>query len=254
MSMKKNLKSGQTALIVLLIMIVILTITLSLISRSITDIKISQDEQEALRAFSAAEAGIEDMLNRATIGIGTTSVTVGTLTASVTITATGENTKRTINQGETMYLLLEGSSPFPLGLNIYWIDSLKTDETNDKASLEISSYVDDYSVSRLAYNANGLVRSNGFNTGDAGTDGYQSKKQISVVGNTKYITIKALYNKASIMVNSVAPGILATQQYNLTSSVNAAKDKSSKIVVDRTISSLPEIFGYTLFTEGNLSN
>lgn len=250
--MKKNLKSGQTALIVLLIMVVILTVALSLISRSITDIKISQDEQEALRAFSAAEAGIEDMLNRVTLGVGTTSVTVGTLTANVTITATGENTKRTLNQGETMQLSLEGSSPSLTLLNIYWIDSLETIETGDKASLEITNYLNDYSVSRLAYNANGLVRSNGFSSADAGTDGYQSKKQISVVGNTKYITIKALYNKTSIMVNS--NDVLPTQQYNLTSSVDASKDKSSKITVDRTISSLPEIFGYTLFTEGNLSN
>lgn len=54
--------SGQALLIVLLIMAVGLTIGLSVISRSVTDIKISQQTEEAARAFSAAEAGIESAL------------------------------------------------------------------------------------------------------------------------------------------------------------------------------------------------
>lgn len=61
--MKRLPKSeGQALLIILLIMAVALTIGLSVISRSITDIKISQQTEEAARAFSAAEAGIEEAL------------------------------------------------------------------------------------------------------------------------------------------------------------------------------------------------
>lgn len=52
-------ESGQILLVVLLILAVSLTIGLSLISRSITDVEISQETEEAARAFSAAEAGIE---------------------------------------------------------------------------------------------------------------------------------------------------------------------------------------------------
>ncbi len=55
-------QSGQTLLLVLLSMAVILTIVLSILSRSITDITITSKEEEALRAFSAAEAGIEKAL------------------------------------------------------------------------------------------------------------------------------------------------------------------------------------------------
>ncbi len=54
--------SGQALLIILLVMAVALTIGLSVIARSITDIAISQKEEEAARAFSAAEAGIEQAL------------------------------------------------------------------------------------------------------------------------------------------------------------------------------------------------
>lgn len=55
-------ESGQTLLLVLLGMAVILTIVLSIVSRSITDITVSTKEEEALRAFSAAEAGVERAL------------------------------------------------------------------------------------------------------------------------------------------------------------------------------------------------
>lgn len=55
-------ESGQALLLVLLSMAVILTIVLSILSRSITDITITSKGEEALRAFSAAEAGIERAL------------------------------------------------------------------------------------------------------------------------------------------------------------------------------------------------
>ncbi|MDP3955263.1 MAG: hypothetical protein Q8Q15_02785 [bacterium] len=54
--------SGQVLLVTLLIMAVVLTIGLSLISRSITDVRISKQTEDAARAYSAAEAGIEAAL------------------------------------------------------------------------------------------------------------------------------------------------------------------------------------------------
>ena len=56
------MKSGQALVIVLLIMAVVLTIGLSIGSQTVTDIKISKREEESARAFSAAEAGIEEVL------------------------------------------------------------------------------------------------------------------------------------------------------------------------------------------------
>lgn len=60
--------SGQALLVVLLIMAVALTVGLAVTSRTVTDIEISEQTEEAARAFSAAEAGIEEAL----VGIGTT--------------------------------------------------------------------------------------------------------------------------------------------------------------------------------------
>jgi hypothetical protein len=53
---------GQALLLILLMMAVVLTIVLSVVSRSLTDISITSLEEDALRAFSAAEAGVERAL------------------------------------------------------------------------------------------------------------------------------------------------------------------------------------------------
>ena len=60
----KRLESqkGQVLLIVVLTMILALTVGLSVVSRSITNVKISKQNEESQRAFQAAEAGIENVL------------------------------------------------------------------------------------------------------------------------------------------------------------------------------------------------
>lgn len=79
--MKFSRESGQALLVVLLTMTVILTVVLSVVSRSVTDITITTYQEEAQRAFDAAEAGIEEAL----IG-GYLSGNVGDATYDVDIT------------------------------------------------------------------------------------------------------------------------------------------------------------------------
>lgn len=55
-------QSGQTLLIVVLVMVVSLTVGLSVVLRSITNVRIAAEEENSQRAFSAAEAGIEQAL------------------------------------------------------------------------------------------------------------------------------------------------------------------------------------------------
>jgi len=59
---KKELEKGQAVLVVLLVMSVLLTLGLSVVSRSVTDVKISQQSQESARAFWTAQAGLEKAL------------------------------------------------------------------------------------------------------------------------------------------------------------------------------------------------
>ncbi len=67
-SFQKN--SGQVLLITLLVLSVAATIVLSVIGRTTTDVAISNQIAESQRAFSAAEAGIEEILKTGTAPVG----------------------------------------------------------------------------------------------------------------------------------------------------------------------------------------
>ena len=77
-------QSGQAVLVILLIISVLLVVGLSIASRSVTDIKISQQSQEAARALWVAQAGLEEAIKtNATVGVGTTA-SLGGINYSVT--------------------------------------------------------------------------------------------------------------------------------------------------------------------------
>lgn len=100
----RSRQSGQALLIILLVMAVVLTIALSVASRSVTDITISQKEEEASRAFSAAEAGVEQALLARTDATGNLPAG-GTFNAQVTGLAQGGKTfviPVLLNAGETV--------------------------------------------------------------------------------------------------------------------------------------------------------
>lgn len=65
-----RLQRGQALVLVLLSLAVVLTLVLFILSRSVTDIAVSSREEEAVRAFSAAEAGVENAL---IVGTGSSS-------------------------------------------------------------------------------------------------------------------------------------------------------------------------------------
>ena len=53
---------GQALVIILLVLAVASTVVLSLVSRTVTDVAITTKEKDSSRAFSAAEAGVEEAL------------------------------------------------------------------------------------------------------------------------------------------------------------------------------------------------
>src|SRR4051812_24360818 len=54
-----SLEQGQILLVVVLLMVIVLTIGLSLATRSVTNLRQATEEDNSQRAFSAAEAGVQ---------------------------------------------------------------------------------------------------------------------------------------------------------------------------------------------------
>lgn len=65
---RSKAEAGQMLLIVVLAMIVALTVGLSILSRTITNLRISRQNEESQRAFQAAEAGIQQALESGLTG------------------------------------------------------------------------------------------------------------------------------------------------------------------------------------------
>ncbi len=82
----KQSLAGQALIIGLLFVVVVSTLVLALISRSLKDVKVSTETKEELRAFSAAEAGLEKVLNDpgAYLAGGGTQVTIDDIQVDVT--------------------------------------------------------------------------------------------------------------------------------------------------------------------------
>ncbi len=83
-------ESGQAVLIILLSLSVVLTIVLFIVSRSVTDISLSIKDEDSLRAFSAAEAGIEKAL---LTGSATGNTLLGDASFNASVTNYGQGVK-----------------------------------------------------------------------------------------------------------------------------------------------------------------
>lgn len=85
--MKRKFESGQALVLVLLSLSVVLTIALYILSRSVTDISSSSQQADSVRAFSAAEAGIEQAL---ITGSSISSTIIGNASFSVDVSKYSE--------------------------------------------------------------------------------------------------------------------------------------------------------------------
>lgn len=188
---KNQFSKGQALLLVLLSMAVILTIVLSILSRSITDVAISSREEEALRAFSAAEAGIEKAL---VIGSSLAETEIGDASFSTNVSSFAEGTQEFANpisliSGETATvwfvahdadgnLVCTAEKPCFTGQNIKicWGKEGTASNTPTTPALEISVFYANpagsstYQIAREALDPNSTRRSsNNFSAPDAGT-------------------------------------------------------------------------------------
>lgn len=101
--MEQKRESGQALVLVLLSLSVVLTLILFILSRSVTDVATSVSQEESVRAFSAAEAGIERAIVTSgsynDIGIGNASYT--TTTTDFALNSTTLNFPSPISYGDT---------------------------------------------------------------------------------------------------------------------------------------------------------
>lgn len=259
-------ENGQVGLLILVVMGVLVSLVLSVASRSLSDLVLSRQEKEQSEAFNVAEQGVDTALNvirqDPSAGEGgqyAGNVSAGTLvTGGFTIDTYG-GLDLFVNEGEVAEIDLTGSSNL---IDIYWTKKGDEDQDvecdgegsgNSPAALEVIHIVSaNDPIERDYYSAFDcdLSADNGFdkNASDGGLT-YRSTVRVNKFSTraTK-LRFRPLYNGATIAVSA---DNLTSQLYLINSSASGG-DSQKDIEVKRTYDSAASIFDFALFTKGTV--
>lgn len=227
-------------LIVLLVAAVALGFGLSIISRSTTDVKISEQEDQASRAFNAAEAGIEAGLQNLAVGTYPLPPVAG-ITGQYSVTGVNVLKLETLSENDVATVVLGGANT----LTVEWGEACP-----GTASLEIAVIDKDGNVKRDGINActgydNGLT-----DISTPGTDGYLRSRSVTVGVDDRLVRIRPIYSQTKLRVYGSIE--LPPQVYQVNSTAQATTLESKAINVTRTEPAAPAIFDYALFSGTNL--
>lgn len=268
--------SGQIVLITLLVLTIATTVALSLIARTTTDTTITNNLEESSRAFSAAEAGIEEALLSGVGSGGTKVLTGSTATYNVTVATIGGAAgifefpqKTIIGETETLWLVNHDSSGALIESPMYtssYIDVCWTAETTTPAIVATLLYKESsdgsYRVAKGAYDPDGTRRSgNSFSAptavtgGCGGTTGTTYRQRITFSSMSSSINpsadtllalrLRTVYYDSKFAIDTGGQ-VLALQGKKI-DSTGATGGTNRKIVVYQQYRSAPTIFDSVMY-------
>lgn len=277
--MRKKFQSGQIVLITLLVLAVGTTVALSLIGKTTINTAITSQLEESSRAFSAAEAGIEQALLSGQ-SAGATVLTPG-ITYQVNVTSVGGNagvyqlSKKTLKGNtETVWFVshnADGSLNETLTFTGGNVDICWSYEPPTEPAIVVSIlYKNSSGVYQVARDAFDSVASrattNNFKaipsppSGGCGLSNYY-KKSISfasyginpVSDILLALRIRPVYADAWFAFN---PGnfTIPLQGSRIESVGSSATGVTRKVVVDKTYTSAATLFDAAVYSQGSLSH
>lgn len=267
-------QKGQALVLVLLSLAVVLTLVLYILSRSVTDILVSSKNEETTRAFSAAEAGIEQAL---VIGIGNGSrKDLGNnagFISSVSGFATGTKSfvyPLELNSGDTMTLWLksqDSSADFNgTKVKICWGQSGTTGNANTAApAIEASLFygtATTVKIFRAAFDPNTTrSSSNGFSAVNSlctvnGTKfAFYQTLDISGLTEPQFIRIQMLYNTDTahpIAFDSTDSSVFPSQGTDIIST-GTAGTSTRRIDVFQGWPEPPSVLNFAIYSPSGLT-
>ena len=251
-----NNQSGQIGVAILLTMTVLLTMGLSVASRSTEDLFLSEQQSESARVFNAAEAGIEDALSADFDFQGNTSAgTIDTISdTSVDYVVTKQNTLETrLFEGVSVKIDVDDSGAgtgLTIGRDLFVEWSRETDcVSQNPASLIISVFYDDAGTTRARYYAySACSKSDGFTAGTNGAGNYYKNVTFPLLTGDLFVRIKAVYNDTHIRVAG-SGWTLPVQAFNIRSEAkNDLGNETRTVEVNKTLEAAPAIMDYALFS------
>jgi Tfp pilus assembly protein PilX len=272
---QKKYHSGQVALIALLVLTIATTLGLSLISRTTTDISATRNIEDSTRAFSAAEAGIEETLKSGIAGSGDIDTSLG-ISYDVKVDPMVGSTsnpfvfsQKTLSENtETVWLVAHSDPETIIETPTYTTDTIDVCWSSESPTPALVVSVlykksgGSYQVAKVAYDPDGS-RANNFSSPTALSGGcgantnttYRSTIRfpdlsINPVNDTLIaLRIRPVYSGTLIAIKP-AQG-LPIQGDLIQSTGKAGSDVTRKIIVYRQYEAPASIFDYAVYSEGS---
>ncbi|PWU22891.1 hypothetical protein C5B42_04885 [Candidatus Cerribacteria bacterium 'Amazon FNV 2010 28 9'] len=256
-------RKGQVGIIILLIVVVMSTIGISVVSRSSTDVSISQSSEDANRVLDAAESGVEKALSDThALDPSIPGQVTGSINSinNIAVNYTVDRlftTDTVLDEGSSVGIDLTGAINGD-ALNIYW--SKEQNCTQNPASLIITIYnkvgsAVTYRKSYLAACAQNHS-GDGFTsiTANGGATGFLRFDQLALQTGDVFARIRSIYNQTELSITG-AGWTLPVQQFRIVSIAQGTVGTQTKEVqVDRGLPTAPAVFDYALYSGTGISN
>ncbi|MCA9368884.1 MAG: hypothetical protein H6773_03210 [Pseudomonadales bacterium] len=251
--LKKNplYQSGQVAVVVLLIMVVLLTIGLSLATRTTQELFLSDQQADSVRVFNAAESGIEEALSQVTEGQQTLTVDG----VDVTFDVQGSSRlEARVAEGASLHLDLSG---YDNDITFNWAS--EGDCTN-RASLVAHIFYDDSGTTRsiaipFGPSCDGHT-DNFIDANTIGGDPYYHRyvlQATQIPSGALFMRVRPVYADTDILVEGNIG--FPTQYYIISSSATYTEgDEERNIEVSRTLPAGPAYMDYALYSGGAINS
>jgi hypothetical protein len=262
-------QSGQALLIIVLVLVVALTVGLSVASRSITNLRNSQDQASSQKALSAAESGVEQAIKSQSqtplagsfTGENTNyTTTISQISGATKFLIHGNNTQiNEITKGNPVYIpTADYSVSNPVGwsgtLTIYWGED---SDACKGAALEISVISGTKAnpiLQRYAYDpcAARRAQNNGFTNSNpaliTGTTEFNLQNRVSLpLASAFLVSVNPLYADTRIgaSIGNTDP-VLPSQGADI-ASTGTDNQVQRKVFVFQGLPQLPAcLFSYTI--------
>ncbi len=263
-----NNRSGQALLVIILVMVVALTVGLSVAVRTTSNLRTSSENENSERAFSAAEAGIEQSLSTNS-SISTTSLANNSSYETTVSTSGGGdfdlNNGSVVLKDEPVDVWLSSypsyASPWSGNLSINWGTASDTcsasESTNTQAAIEVvlifgtkaSPKTTTYHLDPCAARASSNNFDNAVAPGDTvNGKSYAHKKSIPIASGL-IARIIPLYAPTAMALQKGAADPSLPSQGSVVTSTGSSDNTKRKIVSFRSHPKLPiELFPFIFFS------
>ncbi len=267
--------SGQVLLIVVVTMIVALTAGLTIASRTITNLKLSKQNEESQKAFQAASSGIEKFLNAATGSNGSGDLDSATFATTVLTQDAPEyllNNAAEVDQDRGMDIWLSSHPDYSNQYDGTFVLNFGTNEIGNVQSCAVSSgknvmpaleivmltgTVTTPTLSKYVYDPCPARRTNNnfsapnASTATIGGVNFQHVTPSISVTNGLIARVVPLYNSAVIGISwTPNSGIPIPVQGKLLESTGKSGETQRKIVYFESLPQIPaEVFPYAIISQ-----